>query len=156
MTNSTDNTVVKVCSQNSDIPSYITFKNATSRKMDVYWVDFKGKYVKYLKNFSPGNVHHINTFVTHPWIARDSVTNDVLMFNGKSIFYPPAWNGEQSRNEIRIHVPVFNLKKRCIQVLKDYLTKNDIPSLEIPHTLIEEMCMRSNMTFREYERIIID
>ncbi|ESO82381.1 hypothetical protein LOTGIDRAFT_236999 [Lottia gigantea] len=136
-------------SQNNDIPAFITFRNISSRKVDVYWLDYKGQKVKYMENFSTDRNHHINTYVTHPWIARDAVTHDVLLFNGKEVYFPQAWDGRSERTMINIHIPVFKLTNRCIQVLKDSFPEQAIPEFDIPRTLIEDMIHKPNIQFED-------
>ena len=34
------------------------------------------------------NSYDVNTFVTHPWIAVEEETNDVMLLNFRKIYYP--------------------------------------------------------------------
>jgi hypothetical protein len=57
-------------SLNSDHPTSFTIINHTSVTLTALWLDFTGKRVKYF-DLPPGQSHHQNTFVTHPWVIAD-------------------------------------------------------------------------------------
>lgn len=65
---------------------YTTFTNRSSRFVDLFWVDFKGSLVRYFTRIAPRQEKRITTFVTHPWVARDSDTGLKLYLSGKRVF----------------------------------------------------------------------
>ena len=75
------------------------FKNATERHVDLYWLDFRGKLVRYILAMEPGSVHDMTTYVTHPWVARDNVTGQSLYLSGQSVYIPVAPAGTEAEDE---------------------------------------------------------
>nr|XP_053646816.1 von Hippel-Lindau-like protein isoform X2 [Cherax quadricarinatus] len=67
--------------------SFVCFVNCTRRNVDVFWVDFRGKHIKY-KTLARRERYKINTYVTHPWVFRDSETSSALVVNSEEAFYP--------------------------------------------------------------------
>lgn len=96
-------------SLNNDTPTYVQFVNCTGRMVYLFWLDYAGDLVRY-GHIPPRRGMSMNTFVTHPWIARDATTWYPLLLNGKQIFHPEAERGEQlfhdeSRDRVVIHIP---------------------------------------------------
>lgn len=98
----------EIKSLNHDIQSYVTFYNRTIRKVAIMWHDYEGKLVRYAI-ILPGAVHHMHTYVTHPWSAVDSDTGDRLLIDKNFVFYPRTQNQEDEVNvdfeTINIDVP---------------------------------------------------
>ena len=63
-------------SLNNYQPSYVRFYNTTHRHVRIYWLDFKGKPVRYSDLYSYQQWIDVNTFVTHPWIFIDEETGE--------------------------------------------------------------------------------
>jgi VHL beta domain len=72
----------KVKSKNSNTPVTVTFDNMSGEKRGVFWVDFKGNWVKYA-DLKPGQTYTADTFATHPWIFTDIAGNCVEMFTAR-------------------------------------------------------------------------
>jgi von Hippel-Lindau disease tumor supressor len=114
--------------------TYLTFYNATQRTVDVIWINYQGKPILY-KSLLPGQFFDVDTYVTHPWIFRDSDTRDTLVAESKEFFLPPPWNREIERyirredricavpRRVRVHItiPVYSLFQRAMQVLRNSL-----------------------------------
>lgn len=93
----------KSCSEESSSKSLqstsstsITFKNSTSSKIRIYWLDFNGKRVEYSKSghqassdggLEAGASYTQQTFVTHPWLITDD------QGNCQGIYYAPGTGG---------------------------------------------------------------
>merc|ERR1712198_595126 len=73
--------------------STVTFKNLAKSTVKILWLDYKGQEVFY-KNLAPGAFYNQPTYVTHPWIARDIATGELLHIesggNSKCYFTPTA------------------------------------------------------------------
>ncbi|MEY2600374.1 MAG: hypothetical protein RLZZ142_2633 [Verrucomicrobiota bacterium] len=52
-------------------PSFLTFKNATSTDIEVFWLDYQGQRKKYA-SLAPGKEWGISTFATHPWVLAEA------------------------------------------------------------------------------------
>ena len=76
-------------SRQSRITSPIQFVNHTGRTVRVIWLNFRGEEDREMMSTlaNRSNVK-INTFVTHPWIAKDEITNERMLLNFKDVFYP--------------------------------------------------------------------
>ena len=80
--------------------SFILFKNNTGRKVDIFWLDYTGHKVKY-GTLRPGDQRRQTTYVSHPWIFRDSNTFDVLVANKKHrVFFPEAFDGQTDKETV--------------------------------------------------------
>ena len=66
------------CSISSTALINMTFVNNTGSTIDIYWVDFNCNEVLYFASVSDGQSVPQSTFPTHPWLARDSKTGDLL------------------------------------------------------------------------------
>ena len=92
-----------------DVSTYVTFANSTDRTVYLFWFGYDGKVVNYGK-IKPRHKLRMNTFVTHPWKAKDSVTSFTLLMNGKTIFYPREHDegipfDDRNRDLVTIHIP---------------------------------------------------
>jgi len=56
---------------------HFTVTNQTDKKLQVYWVDYKGVETKYW-SLTPGKTTSQQTFVTHPWKLRNSEDNTLV------------------------------------------------------------------------------
>jgi len=53
----------------------------------MFWIDFTGKEVSY-GHLPASGIMTMNTFVTHPWIAKMGGTKTRLHINGAEVFQP--------------------------------------------------------------------
>ncbi len=58
----------KIKSRVSDVGTEIVFENESEDVIQIYWLNFQGKRVKYA-DLEPTQTHRQPTFVTHPWVA---------------------------------------------------------------------------------------
>ncbi|RMF81661.1 MAG: hypothetical protein D6737_04325 [Chloroflexi bacterium] len=65
------------CSIAGDEPTTITFVNDSQFTLAIYWVSYDCEEVLY-NTLSPGQSYVQQTFVTHPWIVRDTRTGIAL------------------------------------------------------------------------------
>lgn len=82
-------TLPEVRSKDSNRSISAAFVSQTNRKVDIFWIDFKGKYVKYATLTKHGDAFPIVTYVTHPWIFKDAESGDPLVISGnQEVYYP--------------------------------------------------------------------
>ena len=55
-------------SENAEKPVKLGFKNDSSTRLDLAWVNYDGK-LSFYKTLQPGQSYEQNTFETHPWVA---------------------------------------------------------------------------------------
>ncbi len=68
-----------VSSYDSSTPVKVKFENPLPLPVDLYWVDYQGKQVKYA-TIMPFSSTTVSTFFSHPWIARLAGTETILGF----------------------------------------------------------------------------
>ncbi|XP_071447084.1 von Hippel-Lindau disease tumor suppressor [Hetaerina americana] len=137
-----------VRSLNSDHRAFVRFSNNTVRKVDVIWINFEGSRVKY-RTLLPGQFFDANTYLSHPWLFRDSETQDKLVVKSKEVFLPfPVFTRNERNEPIRrlertvvcITIPVYSLKERAMQVIRRYISHPDqVCQLELPTALKNEL-----------------
>ncbi|KAJ9599330.1 hypothetical protein L9F63_010197 [Diploptera punctata] len=134
-------------SRSSVHKSFVRFHNKTERKVDVIWINYEGHHIKY-KTLLPGSFYDVNTFVTHPWLFIDSETQDRLVVKSKEVFCPEPFRHFRreevpprlERTHIHITIPVYSLRQRCLQVLRNNLSQpEDALKLELPVSLQKEL-----------------
>eukprot|EP00116_Pleurobrachia_bachei_P010529 sb/3470791/ len=57
------------------------FTNQSSGPVNLIWKDYEGREVLFRRGIEPGVVHGEDTYLTHPFIVRDSVTKKLKRFN---------------------------------------------------------------------------
>jgi hypothetical protein len=65
------------CSVKGDTPTSVSFTNNSQRTISIIWIGYDCKEVLYSK-LQPGQSYKQETFATHPWIVRDSQSNDLV------------------------------------------------------------------------------
>jgi hypothetical protein len=67
----------------------VKFINVSQRPVDLYWLDFNGRRVRYnTRQPGLGNKIQMNTFITHPWVVHDSETGQRLHLSGQPVCIP--------------------------------------------------------------------
>ena len=69
------------------VESPVRFVNLTGRQVDVMWINYQGEEVLQA-NLKTNSRLDLNTFVTHPWIAVDSNTNERMLLNFRETYFP--------------------------------------------------------------------
>lgn len=137
-----------VPSEPSGEKCFVRFVNKTVRGVDVIWVDFSGRFVKYtlLQN---GEFIDVNTYKNHCWIAIDSQTHDAMLLNGV-YRYEPEDTRQMSRYRDRlpmklrivvyITLPMYSLYYRTLMFARDLVnTEEDIDKLELTWPVKEQL-----------------
>lgn len=82
----------------SKVKSPVKFINRTAFDVEIFWLNFVGKEISFVilekkgsakKGLRVGSKIAVNTFVSHPWIAKDRASGKRLWLNSKEVFYPP-------------------------------------------------------------------
>lgn len=146
----------EVKSVKSEERVYIRFINRTEREVDVFWISFEGLPVRYT-TLEPDAHYDITTYVTHPWTFVDSKSKDKLVVNEQHVFFPPSWlklfrakfpdspvNIRPHRLVVMITLPVYSLRERCLQVVRDSLNVTLINSerldeLQLPKSVLDDL-----------------
>lgn len=125
-------------SLNSLEKCHIRFVNLTNRNVDVIWIDYTGKYVKY-QSLGRRVYFDIDTFKTHPWIAIDSNTEDRLHINGEYIYYPQFYQ-RNSRIMITVTLPLYSLRHGALLKVRSFFKNaEDVDELDLPGVIVEDL-----------------
>ncbi|XP_054169273.1 protein Vhl-like [Oppia nitens] len=126
----------------------LIFVNFSLNNVDVLWIDYSGVEKKYI-TLNSKQQFRINTYLTHPWIFRDSLTKHRLCFDIK---YLPLNSNENKTEDSKsnliyvandmprhrvavlyISQPFYTLRELCFQSMRQKIgSKEDVNSLEIP------------------------
>ncbi|XP_078065510.1 von Hippel-Lindau disease tumor suppressor [Mustelus asterias] len=122
--------------------SFVTFCNRTSRSVRPVWIDYRGEPVPYDK-MAANSGRRMNTFLGHPWMFRDAISDDRLLVNGHEVFVPPPGQvnevGQPRYIMVNITIPVYTLKERCLQVVRSFVKREDYRNLEIVGSLYDDL-----------------
>ena len=69
------------------IETPVRFVNRTGRQVNIKWINYSGEEVLEATIMS-NNWQDFNTFMTHPWIAVDSETNERMLLNFSETYLP--------------------------------------------------------------------
>lgn len=113
----------------------LVIKNQTKRPVDILWINFASKLIRY-KTLRSGEEFHLSTFKTHPWIFRDYFTGVLMHVKHKEVFWPKASTEEQPIQLVHIHYPLHSLKLLSLWATVVRIKNiNEIAHMDIPHTL---------------------
>lgn len=154
-----------VPSEPSGQKCYVRFINKTKRVVDVIWVDFSARFVKYtlLKN---GQFIDVNTYKQHSWIAVDTETKDAMLLNGVYRYEPEIPETMKERlsryrdripMKVRIVVyitlPLYSLYFRTLLVVRDTIkSEEDVDELELAWSVKEQL---KRVVKRKQEREVL-
>ncbi|XP_061194707.1 von Hippel-Lindau-like protein [Saccostrea echinata] len=93
----------EACSLRSEIKSSVHFENRCDRVAIWYWFNYNGDLVKYA-SLKKGEFIKMNTYVNHPWCARDRETNERLEINKVPVYYPTETQ-DGTVNPVFIDIP---------------------------------------------------
>lgn len=122
---------------------YVRFINVTDKRVDVIWVNYNGVCVCY-RTLAPRCYIDIETFVSHPWIFRNSDTWDRMDICKQEVYHiePSDVKLLKCNRRLPAHItlPVYSLKELCYQSIRKSLSnKNQIYQLDIPKSLQDEL-----------------
>lgn len=122
-------------SQEFNEPARILIKNVTQRPVDILWINYEAKLIRY-RLLRSGDEVQINTFKTHPWIFRDYLTGLLMHTNHKEVLWPEASTEKRPIQRVFIHFPLQSLKTIALwaTVLR-VRNHSEIARMEIPQTL---------------------
>ncbi|KAJ8925368.1 hypothetical protein NQ315_009198 [Exocentrus adspersus] len=137
----------------SEDKAYVRFINKTDRMVELIWLNFNGKYVRY-QILEKDHFVDVNTYKTHPWIALDVKTKDRLHIE-KAFIYHPKTSKEylqekypdqeipenyEARIRASITLPLYSLKYRSLIEVRDYFRNaEDVDQLDLPKSLAEDL-----------------
>ncbi|XP_075687967.1 von Hippel-Lindau disease tumor suppressor [Rhinoderma darwinii] len=128
---------------NSRVLTCVVFCNLSSRDVQPIWVDFQGN-PKPFPALSPRTSYRMNTYLGHIWLFREVDTGVALTVNKKEI-YVVSLNVNGQPTMIKICLPVFSLKDRCLQVIRSLVKSDDYRKLEIVASLYDDLDNRPNI-----------
>lgn len=68
-----------VKSVNSQTETFVMFSNESDSVVDLCWVDYIGNEI-YYASISPGTAHMQPSYATHPWVVRDHISQNPILF----------------------------------------------------------------------------
>ena len=83
------------------------FTNDTDRNIDLIWKDYHGAEVLVRPEIAPGVTHEACTFLTHSFLARDSVTRELRSFNHQnviSVVFEGLSFGVSPLDDVQVHI----------------------------------------------------
>lgn len=127
---------------------YVRFINRTNRCIEIVWINYRGAYERYSLLRRMTHYVDVNTFVSHPWVALDQQTKDLMRIAGMPIYYPrQVWTDRsheephirypihpEDRRQIRyITLPMYSLRERCLFEIRNHLRgEADVDELHLP------------------------
>ncbi|XP_076870667.1 von Hippel-Lindau disease tumor suppressor [Brachyhypopomus gauderio] len=127
----------------SRIQAHVVFCNRSPRIVKLIWIDFRGEPQSYAE-LQPLTGKRISTYVGHPWMFRDAQSDDPMLVNSKEMYLPRAVERGQV-SMVNITLPVFSLRERCLQVVRQLVRTEDFPRLEIARCLQEDLAQRPDI-----------
>ena len=95
----------EIRSRQCNANSFVAFVSRTHRKVDVFWIDYKGRHVKYATLRNYGDTFPIATFVSHPWTFKDADSGDQLVYSANKEVYFPKPLVEDNLDVVLIGIP---------------------------------------------------
>lgn len=131
--------------------SFITFENRTNRSVNLYWVNYTSVFIHY-KTLLPNELTNVDTYQTHPWIIKDSITGERLLISKSFLYYPPPWfqnlnaiTGLIQREKAAITSPMRSLRLNTMWMIIGLVKEPfELEDLDLPKTLIHELLFLYN------------
>ncbi|KAL1513857.1 hypothetical protein ABEB36_003204 [Hypothenemus hampei] len=132
---------------------YVRFINNTERDVEVLWIDYTGRRVQY-RTMKKGEFLDVNTFKTHPFIAKDVRTRDMMHICGVFSYYPktsreifserfpgkPFPENYEVRVRASITIPIYSLRFACLLAIREYIRhESDVENLGLPVLLKDDL-----------------
>ncbi|XP_073501123.1 von Hippel-Lindau disease tumor suppressor [Phyllobates terribilis] len=141
-------------SVNSRQRAQVVFCNRSSRTVQPIWVNFHGDPQPY-PTLPPGTGRRMTTYQGHIWLFREVNTDVALTVDEKEIYMPPAnMDDQQQPAMVNICLPVFTLKDRCLQVIRNLVKPEDYRKLEIVTSLYDDLENRPSIQ-KDLQRLAI-
>ncbi|PXF47573.1 hypothetical protein BWQ96_02717 [Gracilariopsis chorda] len=67
-----------VHSIDSKTETFLMFSNDSDSLVDLWWIDYYGREV-YYASIRPGTTHMQPSYVTHPWVVRDHISQNPIL-----------------------------------------------------------------------------
>lgn len=136
----------RIRSLESKEPAIIDVRNRTQRKVEVLWINYDSRLVRY-RTLDPGALYRIHTFKTHPWVFREYETGLLMHVNHRDILWPDAATPERPAQAVHIHFPLFSMKTVALwKVVENIQRISDIDQLELPSSILAEL----RQIYRQY------
>lgn len=140
-------------SEPSNERCYIRFINKTARTVNVLWIDFGARFIKYTP-LTNGQFVDVNTYRYHRWVAVDTKTCDALLLNGMFKYEPQTSQQyisehvranrdrvpEKLRILVYITVPLYSLYLKALLTVRDHVNnEEDVEGLELAKHIKEHL-----------------
>ncbi|XP_072392491.1 protein Vhl [Diabrotica undecimpunctata] len=138
-------------SGNTGTSAFVRFINTTDRDVDIVWINYSGKYIRYRK-LNKDNFLDVNTYNSHPWVAFDYHTKDRLHIEKEFVFFPKTLREyfkvhpdrvfpiDKARIPAYITVPMYSLKYSALLAVRNTLKScKEAEVLELPRVLIDDL-----------------
>lgn len=109
-------------SERCDENTMVAFVSQTHRKVDIFWIDYKGNLVKYATLNNYGDSFPIQTFVTHPWTFKDAESGDQLVMPDKKTIYYPKPLEDNTLEVVLLRIPGENKAHQAVGILLFFRT----------------------------------
>lgn len=131
-------------------PVHMVIHNNTRRFVDVYWISYDSRLVRY-KTLRAQDSLTVNTFKSHPWIFRDYSTGVPMHVDHKEVLWPivqAETDQERPCHRVNIHFPMQSLRTISLwSLVLPVRNLNEIEKMEIPATLRYDL----EMLFRQFD-----
>ena len=101
--------------------------NTLPYPIDFYWVDVEGRKGSYVKSLGPGEKRQEETYITHPWVFKQS-KNGTRLYAFSNVMGSSVFEGEKfgviQNSQVPIHVIISTQGRLFIQFLTFYLVDN--------------------------------
>ena len=71
--------ILRSTAGNPDHRAHLTFANSSSRTLDIFWIDYEGTEKRRGQIAPGGRLHKEYTFSTHPFLIKDSSSDEQLL-----------------------------------------------------------------------------
>lgn len=137
----------------SEEKAYVRFINKTDRVVEIIWLNFNGKYVRY-RILGKDHYVDVNTYKNHPWIASDYNTKDRLHIEKEFVYNPKTTreylqerypdkripDNYETRIRANITLPLYSLKYRSLMEVKNFFRNvEDVDKLDLPQLLAGDL-----------------